>query len=77
MTNTDANQYRAYWATATGKNPSEIYVPLALRDEPPADPESVTMVVSSLGGRKAKVTVDVDASGEGYVSGTVTEIEEV
>ena len=28
----DATQYRRYWAGVTGKAPSEIYVPLALRE---------------------------------------------
>ncbi len=35
MTNIDAEQYRTEWATKTGRAPSEIYVPLALRDPEP------------------------------------------
>ena len=35
MLNTDAAQYRRYWAGLTGKNESEIYVPAALRDPEP------------------------------------------
>ena len=38
MTNTDAAQYAAEWASKTGKNVSEIYIPLALRDPEPARP---------------------------------------
>lgn len=30
MTDTDADQYRRYWAALTGKSEAEIYVPTAL-----------------------------------------------
>lgn len=38
MTNIDETQYRAEWATKLHKSPSEIYVPLALRDPEPSVP---------------------------------------
>ncbi len=43
---THAERYRAHWATLTGRNPSDVYTPEAIRDPAPdpapdhrADPE--------------------------------------
>jgi len=43
MNHTEAS-YRAYWAVLTGKNPSEIYVPEALRTPVPLVSELVDLI---------------------------------
>jgi hypothetical protein len=36
-----AESYRRQWATLTGKSERDIYVPDALRPDPPVRPESI------------------------------------
>jgi len=35
---TDAESYRAYWSTLAHRNPSDVYIPEALRDNVPEVP---------------------------------------
>lgn len=82
MTNIDAAQYVAEWASKTGKNPSEIYVPRALRDpepeRPSADEAPPSVLFTRKGGKNYRLTLaDVEAPFPGQVSGTVKSIEEV
>jgi len=35
---TDAESYRAYWSTLAHRNPSDVYIPEALRPDVPEGP---------------------------------------
>lgn len=65
MTDTDADRYRAEWSARTGRSPSEIYVPLSLRDPAPT-PEFYGVPGTPSG--------DGDATGGGpYTPGSAIE----
>jgi hypothetical protein len=39
---TDAESYRAHWATLAHRNPSDVYIPEALRESVPEGPSTDT-----------------------------------
>ena len=69
---TDESQYRDEWAGLTGRSPSEVYVPAAIRD-----PETVTFVASNMGGKPFLLTATNVTRGPGSISGTVVAVSEV
>lgn len=70
----DAEQYRRHWASLTDRSPREVYVPKALQDT--SAPETAEVFVKHRG-RTHKITLNVDASAPGWVSGMITGVEEV
>lgn len=78
----DAQEYVNGWASMTGRSPSEVYVPLALREPKEASSDPGTVVLYGVfRGRKYALTLDVTGPSSdlatGRVSGTVREIAEV
>ena len=77
----DATEYARYWAGVTGKQPSEIYVPLALREPATPEPTETVTVHSVHRGREYAIELDVTGPSSdlstGRVTGTVRSIEDV
>lgn len=74
----DAQDYVNEWASRTGRAPSDVYVPVALRD--PEEAPSVVVVHSVHKGRKYAIELDVTGPASdlatGRVTGVVRKIEE-